>query len=145
MTTLVATRLRADELSGLVRLLEAASLPSADLAEQDRVFFRFDADYVVVGYGGLEGEGSDRLLRSLVVVSDRRGAGIGHAMVASLEQEARELGVQRLHLLTTTAARFFRAIGYLASNRDMAPPTIAGSREFTSLCPASADYLVKDL
>ncbi len=66
-------------------------------------------------------------------------------MVVSLEQEARDLGVQRLHLLTTTAAPFFLAMGYVAADRDEAPLTIAGSREFTSLCPASAAYLVKAL
>ena len=145
MTALTATRLRIGELSGLVRLLDAASLPSADFAEPDRMFFRFDADDVALGYGGLEGQGSDRLLRSVVVVSDRRGVGIGPAMVAALEQKARELGVQRLHLLTTTAAPFFRTMGYVAADRSSAPSTIAGSREFTSLCPASAAYLVKAL
>lgn len=33
MTVLIATRLRPDELGELARLLDAASLPSADLAE----------------------------------------------------------------------------------------------------------------
>ena len=144
MTVLIATRLRPDELGELARLLDAASLPSADLAEPDRIFFRFGVDHIV-GYGGLEGEGTDRLLRSVVVVPDRRGLGVGRAMVAAFEQEARELGVQRLHLLTTTAAPFFSAMGYAAADRDAAPTTIADSREFASLCPASADYLVKAL
>jgi N-acetylglutamate synthase-like GNAT family acetyltransferase len=145
MTALIPTLLQFGELTGLMRLLDAASLPSADLTEPDRMFFRFDADDVALGYGGLEGQGSDRLLRSVVVVSDRRGAGIGRAMVGSLEREARDLGVQRLHLLTTSAAPFFLALGYVAADRDEAPSAIAGSREFTSLCPASADYLVKAL
>ncbi|QQV79356.1 GNAT family N-acetyltransferase (plasmid) [Sphingomonas aliaeris] len=142
MTVLIATRLRPDELGELARLLDAACLPSADLAESDRMFFRFGVDHIV-GYGGLEGEGTDRLLRSVVVLPDRRGLGVGRAMVAAFEQEARELGVQRLHLLTTTAAPFFSAMGYAAADRDTAPSAIASSREFTSLCPASADYLVK--
>ena len=145
MTALISTRLQFGELAGLVRLLDAARLPSADLAEPDRMFFRFDADDVALGFGGLEGQGSDRLLRSVVVVSGRRGAGIGRAIVEALEQKARELGVQRLHLLTTTATPFFRAMGYVAAERPSAPSTIAGSREFTSLCPASAAYLVKAL
>lgn len=144
MTALTATRLEASELAGLARFLDDANLPNADLAEPDRVFFRFDAD-TLVGYGGLEGDGADRLLRSVVVVSDRRGAGIGRALVAALENEARELGVQRLHLLTTTAAPFFGTMAYAPSDRHAAPPAIAASREFTSLCPASAAYLVKAL
>ena len=144
MTTLLATLLKPGELPRLARLLDTASLPSADLAEPDRVFFRFDIDHLV-GYGGLEGDGADRLLRSVVVLLDRRGAGVGRAIVAALEQNALELGVQRLHLLTTTAAPFFRAMGYAAADRQAAPSAIAASREFTSLCPASADYLVKAL
>ena len=144
MTALTVTRLEASELAGLASFLEDANLPSADLTEPARVFFRFDAD-TLVGYGGLEGEGADRLLRSIVVLADRRGAGIGRALIAALEQEARELGVQRLHLLTTTAAPFFSTMGYAPSERHAAPPAIAASREFTSLCPASAAYLVKAL
>ncbi len=144
MTALIVTRLDPNELTGLAWLLNTASLPSADLAEPDRVFFRFDANSLV-GYGGLEGEGADRLLRSILVLPDRRGAGIGHTLVATLEQEARTLGVQRLHLLTTSAAVFFHSLGYTAADRHAAPPAIAATREFTSLCPASATYLVKAL
>lgn len=99
----------------------------------------------LVGYGGLEGEGDDRLLRSIVILNDRRGLGWGRTLVASLEGQARDLGARRLHLLTTTAAPFFRSLGYVDADRDAAPPTVASSLEFTSLCPASATYLVKAL
>lgn len=142
MTTLTSTPLKTDELTGLAQALDTAGLPNADLAEPDRMFFRFDADSLV-GYGGLEERGTDRLLRSIVILSDHRGHGLGRALVATLEQQARDLGICRLHLLTTTAAPFFRALGYTDSDRDAAPPAVAASREFTSLCPASACYLVK--
>jgi amino-acid N-acetyltransferase len=108
------------------------------------MFFRFEADSLV-GYGGLEGDGADRLLRSIVIPTDRRGHGLGRALVATLEQQARDLGVRRLHLLATTAAPFFRALGYADADRGAAPPAVASSREFTGLCPASAAYLVKAL
>ena len=145
MTGLRVTCLAPGALDDLAGALAAAKLPTADLAEPGRAFVRFDDDAGLVGFGGIEGEGSDRLLRSLVVVADHRGAGIGRALIAALEQEARELGVQRLHLLTTTAAPFFSTMGYAPSDRHAAPPAIAASREFTSLCPASAAYLVKAL
>ncbi len=144
MTGLTITALEPDELTGLARLLDAASLPSADLAEPDRLFFRFEADDLV-GYGGLEGEGADRLLRSIVILADRRRHGLGRVLVTTLERQAHTLGVRRLHLLTTTAAPFFRTLGYADADRSAAPPAIAGSREFTALCPASAAYLVKAL
>lgn len=141
---MTAALLDPGELAGLAWFLDAASLSSADLAEPDRMFFRFKAESLV-GYGGLEGEGPDRLLRSIVILDDRRGNGLGQALVATLEQEARNLGVERLHLLTTTAAPFFQALGYADADRAAAPKAVAGSREFTALCPASAAYLVKAL
>lgn len=73
---LTITTLEPAELAGLAWFLNAASLPSADLADPGRLFFRFEADSLV-GYGGLEGEGADRLLRSIVILADRRGHGLG--------------------------------------------------------------------
>lgn len=144
MMGLTIAKLEPAELAELAWFLDAANLPSADLADPDRMFFRFEADSLV-GYGGLEGEGTDRLLRSIVVLADRRGHGIGQALVATLERQASDLGVERLHLLTTTAAPFFRTLGYADADRGAAPPTVAASREFTALCSASAAYLVKAL
>lgn len=144
MTGLVATPLDAASLGGLAALLTAAGLPVSDLAEPGRAFFRFD-DEALAGFGGMEGDGPDRLLRSLVVAADRRGAGLGRAMLAALEEHARGLSVARLHLLTNTAAPFFAANGYVAADRARVPALIAASREFTALCPASAAYLVKAL
>jgi N-acetylglutamate synthase-like GNAT family acetyltransferase len=145
MRGLAATPIRAEDLNELADALSVAGLPSADLSEPGRAFFRFDEDTVLVGFGGLEGEGVDRLLRSLVVMPDRRGSGLGRAMLVLLEREARRLGVARLHLLTTTAAPFFRTNGYSDADRGSAPTPIAASREFTALCPASATYLVEAL
>jgi amino-acid N-acetyltransferase len=144
VTILTIATLEPSELAGLASFLEAASLPSSDLAEPDRMFFRFEADSLV-GYGGLEGNGADRLLRSIVIHTDRRGQGLGRALVATLEQKARDVAVHRLHLLTTTAAPFFRTLGYADADRGTAPPAVASSREFTSLCPGSAAYLTKVL
>jgi amino-acid N-acetyltransferase len=141
----VATSLDPASLGELRDALAGAGLPVSDLAEPGRAFFRFDDDAGLVGFGGIEGNGANRLLRSLLVVADRRGAGLGRAMLAGLEAHACELGVVRLHLLTTTAAPFFRANGYVDADRAAAPASIAASREFTALCPASAAYLVKAL
>lgn len=134
-----------DALDDLRAALSAAKLPIADVSEPGRTFYRFDDGAGLVGFGGIEGEGADRLLRSLIVVPDRRSAGLGRAMLALLEREARLLGTGRLHLLTTTAAPFFRTNGYAGADRGSAPPAIISSREFTALCPASAAYLVKAL
>jgi len=144
VTKMAAALLDPGELAGLAWCLDAANLPSADLADPGRLFFRFEANSLV-GYGGLEGEGADRLLRSIVILADRRGHGFGRTLVTTIELQARNRGVERLHLLTTTAAPFFRALGYTDADRGAAPRAVAASREFTALCPASAAYLVKAL
>lgn len=144
MTALVSTKLDARSIDGLAHFLAAAGLPTSDLMEPGRTFYRFDAG-TIAGYGGLEGVGADRLLRSIVVPHDRRGLGLGKRIVSALEREARALGALRLHLLTNTAAPFFRACGYADADRANAPASIASSAEFTSVCPASAAYLVKSL
>ena len=124
--------------------LAAAGLPAGDLREPGRLFLRFEDDGLA-GFGGIEGDGPDRLLRSLVVVVDRRGAGLGSSILAEVEHRVATLGTVRLHLLTTTAAPFFRRHGYRPADRASAPPAISGTAEFSSLCPASAAYLVKSV
>ena len=145
MTSMVVTMLRSGDLDEMAAPLTAAKLPIADLGEPGRTFFRFDDAEGLIGYGGLEGEGADRLLRSIVVVTNRRGRGSGRAIIAALEQQARAAGVVHLHLLTTTATSFFRSLGFADASRECAPATISTSHEFTALCPASAAYLVKAL
>ena len=50
---------------------------------------------IPVGFGGLEIHGSDALLRSLVTLPPLRQLGMGAAMVAVLETEARGSNVAR--------------------------------------------------
>ena len=71
----------------LIAALEAAGLPTDDLHEPGRRFFRFEDDAGLIGYGGLEQIGPDALIRSMVVVDDRRGAGLGAALLSWLETE----------------------------------------------------------
>jgi len=145
MTGLRVSRLDPKGLCQLRDALAAVALPTADLTEPGRFFFAFADAAGLVGFGGIEGGGLDRLLRSLIVVADRRRNGIGGAMLALLEREAMQQSTVRLHLLTTTAAAFFRSWGYADADRALAPPSIASSAEFIALCPASASYLTKAL
>ncbi|WP_394652021.1 arsenic resistance N-acetyltransferase ArsN2 [uncultured Sphingomonas sp.] len=125
--------------------LEAARLPVDDLYQPGRIFFQLSDDEGVVGFVGLEGDGSDRLLRSLVVLPSRKRQGHGGLLVAHAEAFARREGVARLHLLTSTVADFFRARGYRPASRADAPAPTATAAQFSSLCPGSAAYLVKEI
>ena len=65
----------------------------------------------LAGYVGLEGEGRDLLLRSLVVLADLKAQGLGSRILTAVEAVARDLGAEQLHLLTTTAEPFFTRRG----------------------------------
>ncbi|KEQ54782.1 GNAT family N-acetyltransferase [Sphingobium chlorophenolicum] len=124
--------------------LEAAQLPTDDLDGPDQMLFSLSDDDGLIGFIGLEGDGADRLLRSLVVLPTRRGQGYGRMLVERLERVA-DGTVERLHLLTNGSAEFFRGLGYVDADRDAAPAFIAATAQFTSLCGPRATYLVKDL
>lgn len=142
MSIPAVVRLDPNALGDLGLALAAADLPTTDLKEPGRIFFRVGENGA---FGGLEGDGPDRLLRSIVVPADRQRSGLGSLVVRALEAEAIAMGVRRLHLLTTGAAPFFRKLGYQDCARAWAPNVISGTEQFRSLCPASAAYLVKDL
>ncbi len=129
----------------LIAALEAAGLPTDDLHEPGRRFFRFENGEGLIGFGGLEQAGPDVLIRSIVVSDSRRGGGHGGAILSWLEAEAAHQGAAGLYLLTTSAAAFFQRRGYSVALRSAAPPTIAASRQLSRLCPASAAFMFKDL
>lgn len=137
------TRLDKSDLARLEAALDAAGLPHDDVREAGRLFYWSDGPHP--GFVGLEGFNGGALLRSLVVPPSARGKGLGRRIVEALLDEARESGIKRLWLLTTTAEHFFRAIGFTPVAREAAPPSIQATREFRDLCPASATFMKLDL
>ena len=129
----------------LIAALVAAGLPTDDLREPRRRFYRFEDDAGLIGYGGLEHLGPDALIRSIVVIDSRRGGGHGSAILSWLEARAAEQQASDLYLLTTSATSFFQRHGYTALPRSAAPYAIAASRQFAALCPASAAFMFKEL
>ena len=134
------------ELPDLAAALRQANLPADDLAAAGRRFYRAaDADGAILGFGGFEGSGRDQLLRSVVLAPAARGRGHGRDLVEALLAQARKDGAERAWLMTTDAADFFRHLGFADAARDAAPAVVTQSQQFTTLCPASAQLLVKDI
>jgi amino-acid N-acetyltransferase len=128
------------------RLLAEANLPAADLTSGHfEHFFGCGDKEAPQGVVGLEFYGDEALLRSLAVDPATRGRGCATALVARAERHARESGVRRLYLLTTTAADFFARLGYEELERDQAPEAIRATREYSALCPSSSTLMVKEL
>lgn len=141
---LIAEPLRTGERMTLAGALVKAGLPADDLDEPGRLFFRFEtADLIPVGYGGLEIFGTDVLLRSVVTLPPARNRGIGRAIVAVLEAEAAAFRCRDIYLLTDDAADFFAKLGYAKCARSDVPASIRTTRQFSILCPKSADVMRK--
>lgn len=136
-----------EDLSGVISLLKACSLPTDDLSSVSLGNFEqaVDAQGRIVGLAGFDRAASDALLRSLAVASDWRRRGLGEALVARREAAARRAGVSAFYLLTTSAADYFRRLGYRDVSRAEVPAAIAAHAQFRSLCPASAMCLGKRL
>jgi N-acetylglutamate synthase-like GNAT family acetyltransferase len=122
----------------LARALTHEGLPTGDLNAPARVFLRFGASDAAVGLGGYEMHGTDALLRSIVVLPEHRGRGIGAGIVAALSEHARRAGARHLFLMTTTARPFFERLGFAVRDRASAPPAILASPQVAELCPSSA-------
>jgi amino-acid N-acetyltransferase len=135
---------RPDDLEAVAALIAAAGLPTSGVADD------FPGAYAVVRVGreivavaGLEAYGGAGLLRSVAVAPSQRGAGLGRVLVEDRLRAARERELEAVYLLTTTAADYFRRLGFGDVARQSAPAELQRSPEFASICPSSAVCLAK--
>src|SRR4051794_5872927 len=143
---LLATPLAAWEREGLKTALVKVGLPADDVNHAHLLFWRFEsAADIPVGFGGLEIHGGDALLRSIVTLPPMRRMGMGSAIVAALEGEARAHNCRAIYLVTTSEAHFFGRLDYAACTRSAAPDLIRHSLHFGRLCCASAKVMVKQI
>lgn len=118
--------------------LRAAGLPAEDVEAGPQQYLLAREGRRLVGTVGLEMVGEDALARSLAVVPDRRGEGIGSRLVETVVERARVHGIRTLYALTTTAERYAAARGFERIPRSEVPPGIAALAQFRALCPAAA-------
>ena len=129
-----------------IQILQDAELPTEDLNESHVEHFFYAGSLAKpTGLVGLEVFGEVALLRSLAVVSERRGFGEGLQLLAHAEREAWAKGVRTIYLLTTTAEDFFSKYGYSRASREAAPAAIRSTKEFAGICPASSAFMAKQL
>jgi len=135
----------AQDMVAIRALLERSGLPTSDLGSARPDFAVIRENGLVIAAGALQRFGSSALLRSVVVAPDRREKGLGQTVVRELERLARTARINRVVLLTQTAAEFFAQQGYRVIERSSAPEDMQGSEEFRSLCPSSATCMAKTL
>jgi amino-acid N-acetyltransferase len=131
-----------EDLADAQALVSRAELPIDGLDEH------FGDSYVVamengrmVGVAGVEVHGPYGLLRSVCVLPELQGSGLGADMVVERLERARESGLRAVYLLTTTAAGYFPRFGFGAVDRTEVPIDIQESREYSESCPESATVM----
>jgi amino-acid N-acetyltransferase len=132
------------DLPAMLRLLEAAELPLAGVAEgmaRPGGYVVAESDGELVGVAGLERYGAFGLLRSAAVSQAARGSGAGAALVRALLAEASAAGLSEIYLLTTTARHWFPRFGFVLIDRSTAPQEIRDSDEFRAICPVTAQVM----
>lgn len=129
----------------LAATLATAALPVDDLRQPGRHFFRFADCGGLIGFVGWEDLGDAALLRSLVVVPSRRGQGWGKVLTDWALLRLAEQGVSDAFVLTTTIQDWAERLGFRRIEREAAPQALRATRQFTSLCPASAILLHRSL
>jgi len=126
-----------DERPEIVALLSANGLPTSDLEAGTAQFLGVRDNRGLEGIVAIQPFGAAGLLRSLAVRADRRGSGLGSALVLEAERLAAERGIGALYLLTSNAGPFFAHRGFTEVPRERAPAELRATPQFTTLCPAS--------
>ncbi len=129
----------------VARLLEDCNLPSEDVRDHLEHFLIARSGEDVAGVVGLELAGSSALLRSLAVTRSYRGQGIARQLYERILAYAHSKGVNTLYLLTLSASDFFVRRGFKRGKREDVPKHIGATREFSALCPVTAELFFKDL
>lgn len=126
------------DLEPLARVLEAAELPVAGVADHLSDFLVADDAGRIAATAGLECYGNHALLRSVAVDPQARGSGLGARMVAAALEQARSRHMATVSLLTTTADGYFPRFGFAVVGHDAVPAPVKVSSQFNGVCPASA-------
>lgn len=139
MSEPIPTPARAEDLHAVQELLQTVSLPTEGLTDAFPEGYALIRDgSALVGVAGIEVYADVALLRSVAVAPAQRSRGLGRVLVADRLRAARQRRLSCVYLLTTTAAEYFQGLGFAKVERAAAAVQIQQSREFASICPASA-------
>lgn len=126
------------DLNQIEFMLKKSKLPYVDCKYHLKNFVVLEDDGKTVGVGGSELYGDTALLRSLTVLEQYRGRGIGNSIFFNIKEDIVEHGVKTIYLLTETAEEYFKRLGFEEVSREIVPQEIRKTEQFSSLCPSSA-------
>jgi N-acetylglutamate synthase-like GNAT family acetyltransferase len=141
------TRASAEDLGGVVSLLESLRLPTAGIADHFCNFFVAKKnDGRLAGAIGLERYGTLGLLRSTAVVPRLQKSGVGSKLTRLLIAFAKAEGLTELVLFTPTARDFFARFGFVPANRENYHAQLKASAQWGDCsCRNSAEFMRLEL
>ena len=118
-TAVTITRASAEDLGGVLSLLESLQLPTAGVGDHFGNFFvAKEKNGRIAGAIGLERHGTSGLLRSAAVAPGLQKSGVGSKLTRLLIDFANAEGLTELVLFTSTARDFFARIGFVPARRE---------------------------
>ena len=138
LPTVAVRAARAADRAAIERLLGAAGLPLAGVADHLGEFLVAITSAGIVGTVAVESYPPSGLLRSVAVDASQRGRGLGALMTLRAIERARSRGLAALYLLTTTASEYFSRFGFRAVPKAALPPEVGASEELKGACPDTA-------
>ncbi|MCP5045977.1 MAG: GNAT family N-acetyltransferase [bacterium] len=145
MTIRVTRKATEKDLSIIETLLEENDLSISGVGGFLEDFLVLEEGNETIGCGGFEIYAETALLRSVAVKRSSHKKGLGTVIVKELFKYAESRNVKRIFLLTMTAPDFFSRFGFKQIERDEADDAIKTTEEFTTICPASAVVMVKEM
>ena len=144
---IIITEASLDDLRDILDLLSQVQLPHDGVAETVGAFLvARDESSRLVATIGLERHGHTALLRSAAVAPEYQGCGIGSRMTEKLLERAKNNGVERVVLLTSTASDFFaQRFGFCETSRNVFDQELAASAEWNLPRCSSAVCMSRDL
>jgi amino-acid N-acetyltransferase len=134
---------RATDADEVFRLLEENRLPLAGLRDHLSTTLVARQGGRIVGSAALELYPDGALLRSVAIVPELQGQGLGRELTEAALRLAQDRCVPAIFLLTTTAERYFPRFGFERIERVDVPATVQTSAEFAFACPSSAIVMRK--
>ena len=140
------TEARASDLPRVHQILERTALPYPDLDNHlDDLMAMRDAGEVI-GCVAVELYDEAALLRSLAIIPERRGEGLGWMLADVALNRARERGVRRVFLTTEHATDFFaEKFGFHPVDRATVDQTVLASSQFKTARASGAITMRLDL
>jgi amino-acid N-acetyltransferase len=129
---------RPGDLEEVLGLLRQTSLVAEGVEDHLGTFVVARHEGKLVGCGGSEAYQFAALIRSIAVVPEFRGKGLGRRLVRELIDRLASRGLREFYLLTIDAEAYFRRRGFRTIDRDEVHPQLLGSAELQGACPDTA-------